>query len=372
MADENDLNSDEEKSTEIAEETHNDEEDNLGEYRTSSYGPKISPPITLLQEICSRNGFTAEYQLLSTEGSVHEPTFKIAVTVADITVTASGQSKKKARHAAAREAIEKLRQRDNLNVDGINFDSITSVGEPPGKSVYAMASNEANPVGKLQEICMKMRVNPPDYDTCYERGLAHERIFVLKCTIASLNMTTLGEGRSKKLAKRQAAEHMLAKLENSEIYDKTANSKSADQSASSINMDLDDNSHFVRTRRLVTELCTQLDCTVDDLWTDIKMIETDDVNEELFYELYHETIRKIGYHCQFHYITDYHCLLHTLDADDNIRLTSFGFGHNNFDAMRNSVINSYKLMMVLLKPLTGTDSLQRHRAAGTAILAPDP
>lgn len=346
----------------------NNDEDATSLALSSSFGPKVSPPITLLQEICSRNGFTAEYQLLSTEGSVHEPTFKIAVTVADITVTASGQSKKKARHAAAREAIEKLRQRDNLNFDGINFESMTSIGEPTTKSVYSMASNETNPVGKLQEICMKMRVNPPDYDTCNEKGLAHERIFILSCTIVSLNMTTYGEGRSKKLAKRQAAENMLAKLEDSEIYDKTSNSKATDHGAGSLNMDTDDNSHFVRTRRFVTELCQQLSTSVNDLWSDVNMIETDNVNEDLFYDLFQETVEPVG-HCQFHYMTDLHCLLHIYDSNDNIVMTSFGSGVNNLSAMKNAVINAYKLMMVLINPLTGKESYQRHKVVGPTCLA---
>lgn len=346
----------------------NDEDVTSLAMSATSYGPKVSPPITLLQEICSRNGFTAEYQLLSTEGSVHEPTFKIAVTVADITVTASGQSKKKARHAAAREAIEKLRQRDNLNFDGINFEAMTTIGEPSTKSVYSMAANEANPVGKLQEICMKMRVNPPDYDTCNEKGLAHERIFILSCTIVSLNMTTYGEGRSKKLAKRQAAENMLAKLEDSEIYDKTSSSKATDLGGGSLNMDTDDNSHFVRTRRFVTELCQQLSTSVSDLWNDVNMIETDNVNEDLFYDLFQETVEPVG-HLQFHYMTDLHCLLHVYDSNDNIVMTSFGSGENNLSAMKNAVINAYKIMMVLISPLTGKESYQRHRVVNPASVA---
>lgn len=329
---------------------------------------RINPPITLLQEICSRNGFTAEYQLLSTEGSVHEPTFKIAVTVADITVTASGQSKKKARHAAAKEAIEKLRERTNLNFDGINFDSMTSIGEPSIKSVYEIASNEANPVGKLQEICMKMRVNPPDYETCAERGLAHERIFILSCRIASLDMVTCGEGRSKKLAKRQAAEKMLAKLDQQDIYDQTANSKANDSGVGSINMDCDDNSHFVRSKSQVTELVRKLECTVPDLWKDVKMIETDNVNEDLFYDLFQETVSQIGIP-RFDFLTDAHCLLRILDFDENhVLLTVAGKGSNNTSAMKSAVINAYKTLMVYMNPLTGKDPHQHHQAVGSANL----
>lgn len=334
----------------------------------SSYSShKLCPPITLLQEICSRNGFTAEYQLLSTEGSVHEPTFKIAVTVADITVTASGQSKKKARHAAAKEAIEKLRERKNLNFEGINFESMTSIGEPSSKSVYEVASSEANPVGKLQEICMKMRVNPPDYDTCAERGLAHERIFILSCRIAKLDMTTCGEGRSKKLAKRQAAEKMLTKLEESDIYDQSANSKTNDSGVGSINMDSDDNSHFVRIRSQVTELVQQIECNVPDLWRDVEMIETDNVNVDLFYNTFAELASQVG-EPRFDFITDTCCLVHIRCPDDTIPITACGVGKSNASAMRDAVINAYKILITYVNPLTGKAPHQHHQAVGIANL----
>lgn len=352
--------------------------------------PKISPPITLLQEICSRNGFTPEYQLLSTEGSVHEPTFKIAVTVKDITVTASGQSKKKARHAAAREAIEKLRLRKNLNFDGINFDSMmaidgnTSIDAPVvssadgsnpesvGKSNYAIASSEANPVGKLQEICMKMRVNPPDYETCDEQGLAHERIFILSCKIASLNMTTLGNGRSKKLAKRQAAEHMLTKLESCELFDKpkttSGNNGPSDilVNFSSLNMDLDDNANFVKSRSNFIELVRTIDSNVKYLWQEISMIETDNVNVDLFYELFLETfkITECLYRYRFDFVNDQNVLLKILDMDENVVMSALGNGKDNLIAMKKAVLEAYKIMIVLMEPLTGRDPHLNHRKVG--------
>lgn len=327
-----------------------DDEANL-EKSCFTNNPKISPPITLLQEICSRNGYTADYQLLSTEGSVHEPTFKIAVTVADITVTASGQSKKKARHAAARKAIEELRRnKPGLIVDGIDFGDLTENVEPPSKTVSVVTPVEPNPVGKLQEICMKISVNPPDYETCNEKGLAHERIFVLCCSIASLNLTTLGEGRSKKLAKRQAAELMLAKLESTGIYDKASGNKQLEHGSNSIHLDTDDNSYFVKTRCSITELCQQIGVSADDLWKDIKLIETDNVNEDLFYESIQETVQKVG-HCQWNWIADTHCILNIYDHSDNLVMTSYGLGSDNTSAMKNSVINSYRLMISFLEPL---------------------
>lgn len=330
------------------------EEDPSSCHTPSSFGQKVSPPITLLQEICSRNGFTAEYQLLSTEGSVHEPTFKIAVTVDDVTVTASGQSKKKARHAAAREAIEQLRLKANLNFDGIDIDSMTSLGEPTTKSVCPTTANEANPVGKLQEICMKMRVNPPDYVTIGEQGLAHERIFVLTCHIASLDLTSIGDGRSKKLAKRQAAEIMLSKLESSEIYDKTAHPKSDNQGTSSLNMDADDNSHFVRTRRIVKDLVRHLTSSIKELIQDIRHIEENNVDEDLYYNLFHDLIEDFG-HMRFKWIGDTICVLQVLSLDDEQLTAVFGKGKTQHEAMKDAVMSTIKIMLVMIDPLIQKD-----------------
>ncbi|QQP48918.1 Interferon-inducible double stranded RNA-dependent protein kinase activator A -like protein, partial [Caligus rogercresseyi] len=61
-----------------------------------------------------------------------------------------------------------------------------------------------NPVGELQELCMNRRMQPPTYEP-------HERSFVLVCIVGSKYRES-GSGKSKKLAKRQAAYKMLSKL----------------------------------------------------------------------------------------------------------------------------------------------------------------
>lgn len=335
--------------------------------------PKMSyssPPITLLQEICSRNGFTPEYQLLSTEGSVHEPTFKIAVTVDNITVTASGQSKKKARHAAAKEAIVKIRERGDINLDGINFESIESESSSfvaplvPVAKINPEVINEANPVGKLQEICMKMRVNPPDYNTCDEKGLAHERIFILSCSIMGPNgfVTTLGEGRSKKLAKREAAEKMLIQLEHDGFYDYIKSkdypmevSSQTGNQTSPLNIDSDETASLVDARRRVTELCSRLDSTVEELWRDIKMIEVDTIQGNLYDELFTELMLQAGYTHRYQRLSDKHALLHVVNPDGAIAITSSGVGPNEYAARKEAVISAYKIMIVFLAPESNKD-----------------
>lgn len=80
--------------------------------------------------------------------------------------------------------------------------------------------NDSNPVGKLQEICMKRRWRPPNYETVEEIGLPHERLFTMVCHIehTEINVRVKGTGRSKKQAKRSAAHEMIIKLESMNIH----------------------------------------------------------------------------------------------------------------------------------------------------------
>ncbi|XP_077556383.1 protein Loquacious-like isoform X1 [Haemaphysalis longicornis] len=203
-------------------------------------------PISILQELCARNCLTPEYKLLSVEGAVHAPTFMYRVQVGDVVANATGQSKKKSKHAAARVILEKLladdgpfaKYRAAVMEDLPSMDATdvvaTAVGEMapsnnglPGSSPLvggaplagggstgtgSSAGTEedgiaGNPVGELQELCMKLRWRPPFYETVIEDGLPHERTFGISCLVNNLN--EMGKGKSKRLAKRQAAKKMI-------------------------------------------------------------------------------------------------------------------------------------------------------------------
>ena len=70
---------------------------------------------------------------------------------------------------------------------------------------------QGNPVGTLQEMCMSRRWPPPVYELNHEEGLPHERMFTIHCVIEG-KYTETGAGKSKKLAKRQAANKMIQRL----------------------------------------------------------------------------------------------------------------------------------------------------------------
>lgn len=201
---------------------------------SSSNTPKT--PVSLLQELYIRRGVTPKYDLVQIEGAVHEPTFKYRVTVGEFVATGCGQSKKKAKHCAAKAVLEKIRQcqikiqgkqqQQQLQLNGGEAgvaDSGTGGALIPAKLGHVPLADlevdiispyddgiEGNPVGELQELCMNRRMAPPVYEVCFEEGQPHERSFIIDCKVGKQQET--GSGKSKKLAKRQSAHKMLKRL----------------------------------------------------------------------------------------------------------------------------------------------------------------
>jgi len=166
-------------------------------------------PVSLLQELYVRRGMTPKYDLVQIEGAVHEPTFKYRVTVGEFVATGCGQSKKKAKHSAAKSILDKLLGAQNAGVappgQPIIPENVQDVFSPYDDGI------DGNPVGVLQELCMSRRWPPPTYDLNEEEGLPHERSFIIICVIGKHRET--GIGKSKKLAKRQAANKMIKRLQ---------------------------------------------------------------------------------------------------------------------------------------------------------------
>lgn len=170
---------------------------------TSSSSMKT--PISVLQELLSRRGITPQYDLMQVEGAVHEPTFRYRVSYQDKDAMGTGKSKKEAKHAAAKALIDKL--------TGCSFGD-----SPAGMNIKSEGTGSGddepsgNPIGWLQEMCMARRWPPPTYETEMEVGLPHERQFTIACAV--LKYREVGKGKSKKIAKRQAAQRMWQRLQD--------------------------------------------------------------------------------------------------------------------------------------------------------------
>lgn len=148
-------------------------------------GPSAAKtPVSILQELYVRRGLTPKYDLVQIEGEVHEPTFKYRVTIGEFVATGSGQSKKKAKHCAAKAILEKLIGAQNAGKAGVGQPTIPDLA----KEILSPYDDgiQGNPVGLLQEMCMSRRWPPPTYDLSNEEGLPHERSFTLHCIIGKV------------------------------------------------------------------------------------------------------------------------------------------------------------------------------------------
>merc|ERR1712241_1616894 len=207
-------------------------ENNSKATSTSSLANNSAPktPVSLLQELYVRKGITPKYDLVQIEGAVHGPTFKYRVLMGELIATGCGQSKKKAKHTAAKSMLDKLialqQNQQSTNVPGIESSALGVIAPPKASKVVELPKDldaelmsphddgiNGNPVGDLQEMCMNRRLPPPVYDVGLEKGAPHERCFIIVCAVGG-NLKESGSGKSKKLAKRQAAHIMLQTLKS--------------------------------------------------------------------------------------------------------------------------------------------------------------
>ncbi|XP_049694403.1 interferon-inducible double-stranded RNA-dependent protein kinase activator A homolog isoform X5 [Helicoverpa armigera] len=171
----------------------------------------LKTPVSVLQELLARRGTVPKYELVQIEGMIHEPTFRYRVTVADLVAMGTGRSKKEAKHSAAKALLDKL-------TGAAPADQSTNGNVPETGTVVSSFEDKlmGNPVGWLQELCMSRFWPPPSYhaenDDNVNRRLPHERQFTIVCTL--LKRREVGTGKSKKLAKRQAAYKMWQALQD--------------------------------------------------------------------------------------------------------------------------------------------------------------
>ena len=196
-------------------------------------------PVSILQEIYVAEGITPRYDLIQIEGKVHEPTFKFRVTVGEIVALGSGNSKKIAKHEAARNILRKIKAaqdyfcidengttQSNKSLHNISQDDkIVSIPTPPSVLNVKLPNLEAilnspndddnevsgDPIGELQELCVMRKIRLPVYNIKSNEGLPHERHFVIECVLGSKYRET-ATGSSKKLAKKKVATKMLETL----------------------------------------------------------------------------------------------------------------------------------------------------------------
>jgi ribonuclease III len=73
---------------------------------------------------------------------------------------------------------------------------------------------DKDPKSQLQEYLQGKKVDLPDYKVVSIEGEAHAQTFKIECVIEKFDITTLGEGTSRRIAEQQAAQLALEKIKN--------------------------------------------------------------------------------------------------------------------------------------------------------------
>lgn len=183
--------------------------------------------VSLLMEAASQVGETVTFNYVDELGLSNTRFFICEVKVGRLTkCKGSGNNKKMAKANAAEQALELIRGRTvgstNLPVKSKMSPSHRSSQatrlspravplSPVGGDVQDSANTaDSNPVGALQEMCSKYNWTPPSYDLASETGESHMKTFIYECKVES--WIAQGKGKSKKTAKKLAAENLLSMI----------------------------------------------------------------------------------------------------------------------------------------------------------------
>jgi ribonuclease-3 len=71
---------------------------------------------------------------------------------------------------------------------------------------------DKDPKSLLQELLQGKKIAVPEYSVTHLDGEAHAQVFIVECWIEKLNIRTVGEGTSRRIAEQQAAQLALEKL----------------------------------------------------------------------------------------------------------------------------------------------------------------
>lgn len=142
----------------------------------------------------------------------------------------SDKSKKKAKHAAARNLIGHLRSLESFKFDLVflnvpeNAEACTSTTVEKKRKATANTEPEINYVGKLLEYCVKNKLPPASFDMIDHTANAQRHLseFSMKCRVNDVEKQ--GKGFNKKQAKQNAAMEVLSALTGGQCEPKNVSS----------------------------------------------------------------------------------------------------------------------------------------------------
>ena len=206
--------------------------------KTAAKPPQVTTTMQPLQagksavssahDLAHQNGYTINWYEESETGPAHAKVFSMRVTMGPYEVTGSGRSKKLAKQDAAQLLLTQVTGNTVADIIGLpgftgntsltgNTSQSGSTTEKYGpqlpeaaKTSSVEASGGDNPISILTHTVRKHRLGEAQYITVGENGPLSLQRFEIKVQVN--DMEASGLGRSKKVAKRNAAQAMLDQL----------------------------------------------------------------------------------------------------------------------------------------------------------------
>ncbi|XP_077191702.1 double-stranded RNA-binding protein Staufen homolog 1 isoform X13 [Paroedura picta] len=187
--------------------------------------PKEKTPMCLVNELARFNKIQPEYKLLSEQGPAHSKVFTVQLTLGDQHWEAEGTSIKKAQHAAAAKALEGTRfpkptARPSRN-EGKNPDSVTPTVELNALCMKLGKKPMYKPIDPYTEMRSTYNYNmrggayPPRYFYPFPVG---PWLYEVELSIGGQQFR--GKGRTRQAAKHDAAAKALKILQNEPLPEK--------------------------------------------------------------------------------------------------------------------------------------------------------
>ncbi|XP_031847758.1 double-stranded RNA-binding protein Staufen isoform X5 [Nomia melanderi] len=183
---------------------------------------ELKSPVSLVHERALKRGLLVSFEVVSEIGKPHIRTFRTKCTAGDKVTFGEGPSKKVSKRHAAEFMLEELNRLPPLP-ETIQNRPMRVKRKPPATKkksrnlikVYqdrseSEAAEKVNPVSRLVQIQQAKREKEPVYNLIEEKGGPRRREFVMEVTMGQ--HSAQGIGPNKKLAKRAAAEALLAQL----------------------------------------------------------------------------------------------------------------------------------------------------------------
>ncbi|CAH0561945.1 unnamed protein product [Brassicogethes aeneus] len=186
---------------------------------SSDINSDLKSPISLVYEIALKRNLNVTFEVLSEKGPPHMKVFITQCRVGNFAAEGEGNGKKISKKRAAEKMLEELSKLPALP-NMTNIAQLKRKRVPNKKKTRnlikvnmdkaAEITEEINPISRLIQIQQANKEREPTYTVLEERGAPRRREFVIEASVNGHSCT--GVGPNKKVAKRNAAEALLADL----------------------------------------------------------------------------------------------------------------------------------------------------------------